>query len=244
MRCIDGLGLRRVFLAQEDRQHDQREDGQEFALPVLEGFEPERWIGRIRAQRHGRLGMRDGFFQGLAPAAEQVAGEAQAEQGDEGDRQRIGVEPAQDAAVTPCPGLEMQRRRFWRFVVVIEWPRLGRAFLAQPYRQQHIDTHLQEFALPVLERSGPEVAAGQVGGEAYARLSVPVQLIVVRGMSGQGLAEPGGKHHQDDGDAQAVAFQERGVGHGDLNVAWSGHLGRHAATGMRRSHEGEMKVGG
>lgn len=41
MRSGDRFRLRRSSLAQPDRKDDDAEDGQEFALPVLEGLEPE-----------------------------------------------------------------------------------------------------------------------------------------------------------------------------------------------------------
>lgn len=41
VRGGDGLGLGGAFLAQPDGENDEGEDGEEFALPVLERLEPE-----------------------------------------------------------------------------------------------------------------------------------------------------------------------------------------------------------
>ena len=53
MRAVDRLGFRRALLAQEDREDDQHEDGEELALPVLERFEPEPGGAEILQGRDG-----------------------------------------------------------------------------------------------------------------------------------------------------------------------------------------------
>lgn len=45
MRKVHGLRFRRAPLAQKDRHHDEEEDREELALPVLERFEQELGVG-------------------------------------------------------------------------------------------------------------------------------------------------------------------------------------------------------
>src|SRR5688500_15013351 len=53
MGCGNRLGLRRAALAQDDGEHHQREDGQELALPVLEGLKPELTRAQELQRREG-----------------------------------------------------------------------------------------------------------------------------------------------------------------------------------------------
>ena len=68
----------------------------------------------------------------------------------------------------------------------------GRAFLAQENRQDDERSHLQEFALPVLERGGDEAAGGQIGRQSDGRLVMLPALFVVAAPAGEHLA----KHRQ------------------------------------------------
>ena len=58
----------------------------------------------------------------------------------------------------------------------------------EPDREQHVDAHLQELRLPVLERRLAEVGRGEVLAERHRRLAVGELLLVVRPETGQRLA--------------------------------------------------------
>ena len=55
VRCADGLGLRRAALAEVDREHGHRADGEELGLPVLERAVPEVGRGDVLQPADGAL---------------------------------------------------------------------------------------------------------------------------------------------------------------------------------------------
>jgi hypothetical protein len=60
--------------------------------------------------------------------------------------------------------------------------------LSEDGGQQHIDPHLQEFALPILGDGLPEMARPQVLAVGDGGLSVPLPLLIVLAMAGSGSA--------------------------------------------------------
>src|SRR6478609_5804984 len=101
--CEDRLRLRGAALAEHDAEADDRADGEELALPVLEGLEPER-AGPDELERGdrrlvvlARLGVE------LRGAAERVADHRAEEEHHERDEQRVLVEPEPDAAASDRP---------------------------------------------------------------------------------------------------------------------------------------------
>src|SRR5688500_17781271 len=116
-----GLGLRRILLAQPDRQQAQRDDREEFALPVLERLEPELRVAGVVRQRRRRLAGRALLFGVVAPAGDEVQYRAGREQQQQRDRQRVLVEPLPCAADTHRPRLlRLRHLRLRRFLVRVE----------------------------------------------------------------------------------------------------------------------------
>ena len=57
MRCRDGLGFWGLALAQIDGEDDEDGGRKEFALPVLEGFEPKLRIAEVGKKDRWRFAM-------------------------------------------------------------------------------------------------------------------------------------------------------------------------------------------
>jgi hypothetical protein len=104
---VDGFGLGRSALAKEHRQHDDGSDGEELALPVLEGLEPE--LGGAhelpRADAGGAVLVLFGAV--LMGTGDGVSDERGDEQHAEGDEQAAFIEIQPDAATPYRP------RRIW-----------------------------------------------------------------------------------------------------------------------------------
>src|SRR4029453_15254707 len=100
----DGLGLGGAALAKEDAQHDERADREELGLPVLQRLEPELRTEQVAQGRDTRLA--GGYLLGAVRggAGDEMAEERQDEQAEQGDAQRVLVDPEREAAMPDRPG--------------------------------------------------------------------------------------------------------------------------------------------
>lgn len=89
VRRSQGFGLGRIFLAQEDRQHYQREDREKLALPVLKGFKPEAAAPQVPPAGRGGQAPGDLLIHRCAPAPGQMQEEAPDEKDGKDDGQRV-----------------------------------------------------------------------------------------------------------------------------------------------------------
>ena len=85
------LGLWRATLAQEDAKHGQDGHGQELALPVLHGLEPELGAGDEAPERNGCGAVLQLLLVELGVAAEGVEDKGEQKQPEQGQRQRMLV---------------------------------------------------------------------------------------------------------------------------------------------------------
>ena len=156
-----GLDWGRILLAQEDGQHYQGEDGQELALPVLEGFKPEAAAPQVLPAGRGGQAPGDLLIHRCAPAPGQMQEEAPDEKDGKDDGQRVTVEKLPDSPFADCPGSGPRQNAFL-LVLPLQRARFRRALLPQSDRDQHVHAHLQELAFPVLEGGADEMTAVQV----------------------------------------------------------------------------------
>ena len=148
---------RRAAKPEHDREDDERRGGKELRLPVLEGFEPEAHVPEVGDERMLGASMQGRFSHGCPVASPEMQDERGNEEASQSDAQRVGVEEAHEAA----RGGRGWRVRSFLFLPV-RIPGLGRSALEQERGQNHVGRHLQEFALPILEDRGCEVAASEV----------------------------------------------------------------------------------
>jgi hypothetical protein len=92
---------------------------------------------------------------------------------------------AHGASGPPSPSVVVLRV----VALVLRLLRLGRAELHQEGRQEDVQAHLEELALPVLERRLAEVPGAEVLAQQRRRLAVCGLLVVVLPLTGQGLAD-------------------------------------------------------
>src|SRR5687768_16993895 len=98
MRRRHWLRLWRPALTQEDRQHEERPNGEKLALPVLERLEPEARRADVAECRDGVATVRDLLLVELLRAANGVQRERDNEERGERDAQRMLVELEHDPA--------------------------------------------------------------------------------------------------------------------------------------------------
>ncbi len=140
----------------------QRQHGQEFALPVLHGFEPECAAGEVLHKSLAaaipstavRPPRRASFPMQCSVKLNRTTARTQSPAN---DRKESSHRPPRLTGQGVGPG----SMRFC-FCARVQRPRFGRTALAQADRQQNVHPHLQELALPVLERGADEVPGSQV----------------------------------------------------------------------------------
>jgi hypothetical protein len=210
---VDGLRLGRAALAEVDAEDDEAADRQELRLPILQRFEPE--LGSEQVAEGGHAAFPVGHLLGAVGvgAGDEMAAEGDGEQGEQHDAEGVLVEPEHPATPSDrprCPGVVavFARVRVQRGVAA-DGLGLGRAPLHQPGGEEHVDAHLEELGLPVLERGLAERGPGQVLGEAHRGLAMGDLLLVVCAVARPRLApEPDHEERPDGDDGQAVVTDE------------------------------------
>ncbi len=168
-------------------------------MPVLEGLEPEAAAPEVFPACRGGLSQRQLLFDLRTPAARQVQGEAHNEQGAEGDRQGVAVQrlPEPPLADGPRGGTRLNTIFFLGFV---QWPGFSGPLLAKGDSQQNIHAHLEELALPVLERGADEVPALEVLPQVQRCTVCVRELLIVRQKAGPHLPAQEAEKEQEQHD--------------------------------------------
>src|SRR6478735_1991160 len=183
VRFGHGFGLGGALLAQVDRGAHQNRDGEELALPVLEGLEPEPARRQIAQHRHGGLSVRLLVTVVVLRAANRVQDNRRQEQQEEHDRKRVFVELEDPAAVPHRPRRGLFELCLPGVLVLRGGPAhrlgLGGPLLEQEDGEDDVHAHLQEFRLPVLESRLQEVPGAKVLQDGHGRFAVGLLLVAV-----------------------------------------------------------------
>lgn len=110
MRRVHRFGFRRSTLAQEDAEHHYAQDGQELALPVLQGLKPEPAAGQILPGGDGGFRVRGQFLIVADAAAEQVNDKTEKEEQQKRQRQGVFIQP-QRCPATAWPNIQVAKNR-------------------------------------------------------------------------------------------------------------------------------------
>src|SRR5215213_3790210 len=203
------LGFRRSPLPQPNRQEDDSEHSEKLALPVLKRFVPE--LRRLHVPRDSNP-----LAGAVLPLLLVVPGTARRrmtdkrdqEQKQEGETQRVLVygEP-------PAPGPHRPRRArvvpvrvriFFHRVGAVVLLRFRRAALVEEYRENDVEPHLQELALPVLEDGLAELARAYECSERDLALAMLSLLVVMGHPAGEHVPDARSEEQDEEHDGKVV----------------------------------------
>src|SRR5690606_38910733 len=144
-----------------------------------------------------------------------MQGKGEEEEQKEGQTQGMFINRMDHSAMPDGPGRIMQKPPSLRLLIDRFLPirvfGFGGTFLEQENGEDHIKTHLQEFAFPILSDRLPEMGVPQVreiGLPGFMMLG----LVLVEGFPPrQAMAAQAQKKKQEVGQGQSVVFQEPGA---------------------------------
>ena len=101
---VDGFGFGGAFLTEPDGEEDHGGDAEEFALPVLEGLEPEGGGAHELEDGELRVAVKALPLVVGSGAGDAVEREGEEEEDEEGEGEGAAVEGAGDATAAGGPG--------------------------------------------------------------------------------------------------------------------------------------------
>src|SRR4029453_13053313 len=140
---------------------------------------------------------------------------------EQGERERVLLHRQREPAATHRAGrlgVVALLARVGVGLVAVRLLGLRRALLDQPRGEQHVDAHLEELALPVLEGRLDERAAGQVLGVGLRWLAVLLVVAVVGGVAGGARGDQEDQEQAEHGDGQGVVTKH--TAHASLLGWW------------------------